>query len=72
MVYKVYPAREEKSQGIDEVELAKELVKTGQTASAFDNYEDMKKYLFSQVKKNDMVLVLGAGDIEGFCEFLKS
>ena len=32
----------------------------------------MKTYILSKIKKKDMVLVLGAGDIESFCEFLKN
>ncbi|MBQ3158418.1 MAG: UDP-N-acetylmuramate--L-alanine ligase, partial [Clostridia bacterium] len=71
LVYKVYPAREDKSQGIDEVGLSEEIQKTGQISNAFSNYEDMKTYILSKIKKKDMVLVLGAGDIESFCEFLK-
>ncbi|MBR2909658.1 MAG: UDP-N-acetylmuramate--L-alanine ligase [Clostridia bacterium] len=72
LVYKVYPAREDRSQGIDEKELAKELGSVGEQANSFDNYGEMKRYLIEKTKKNDMILVLGAGDIESFCDYFKN
>ena len=68
-VYKVYSAREDKSQGIDENGLKDALLLEGQMASSYNNYEEMKKNIVSTLKKGDLLLVLGAGDIESFCEY---
>ena len=44
----------------------------GQTAFSFDNYEEMKEHILSKVKDGDILLILGAGDIESFAFFMKS
>lgn len=70
LFFKVYSAREKESDGINHEELAKEVAKVHTNCYAFDNYQNMKKYLEVNVKKKDIILVLGAGDIENFAEFL--
>lgn len=70
LVFKTYSAREKPEDGLDQNALAKEISKTGQKATAFDNYLSMLKYVFPKLKPGDMLLVLGAGDIESFLPFV--
>jgi len=72
LVYKVYSAREKESEGINEKELARGLSLNGQTAFSFENYKEMKEYILSKIKNGDILLILGAGDIESFAFFMKS
>lgn len=71
MVFKTYSAREKSEEGMDQIALAKELVMSGENARAFDDYLSMLKHVFPRLKKGDMLLVLGAGDIESFLPFVK-
>lgn len=70
LIYKVYSAREKESDGINEKELARGLSLNGKTAFSFDNYQEMKEHILSKAKEGDILLVLGAGDIEGFASFI--
>jgi len=72
LVYKVYSARESECEGINEKELARGLSLKGEKAFSFDNYKEMKNYILSKVKEGDILLVLGAGDIESFATFIKT
>ena len=70
LVYKTYSAREKPEEGVDQNVLAEEIEKTGQKATAFCDYLSMLKYVFPKLKPQDMLLVLGAGDIESFLPFV--
>lgn len=70
LVFKTYSAREKPEDGADQNMLANELVKSGENAHAFESYLEMLKYIFPKLKPNDMLLVLGAGDIENFLPFV--
>lgn len=70
-VYKVYAAREKPSDGIDEKELARQISLSGQKAFSFGDYEEMKQYIDGKIQAGDMLLVLGAGDIVDFCDYIK-
>lgn len=60
VIYKAYAAREE----FDEEGSAERLFNEVKSASAyFCRPEKLKNHLLSEVKENDLVLVLGAGDI---------
>lgn len=72
LVYKVYPAREEPSAGINERELARQISLYGKNAFSFDDYLEMLSYLQSKLLEGDTVLILGAGDIESFASFAKT
>jgi len=72
LVYRVYSAREDKSEGIDEVELARVLRGEGEEAKSFEDYKNMLRYIFPKLKPDDMLLVLGAGDIESFLPYIKN
>lgn len=71
-VYKVYAAREKPSEGINEKQLSEAINIQGQKAAPFNDYKKMKKYLLGKTKEGDMVLILGAGDIESFASYFKS
>lgn len=71
LLFKTYSARENPEEGIDQNALARELVLSGEKASAFEDYLSMLKHVFPHLKKGDMLLVLGAGDIENFLPFVK-
>lgn len=71
LVYKVYSAREKESEGTNEKELARGLSLNGEKSFSFDNYKEMKESILSKVKEGDILLVLGAGDIESFAAYLK-
>ena len=58
-------------EGINEKELARGLSLKGEKAFSFDDYFEMKEYVLSKAKKGDILLVLGAGDVESFAGFLK-
>jgi len=68
-VYKTYPAREDKSQGVDQNGLVSHIVKKGDVAYAFENYDKMLEHLTLRMYKGDMLLILGAGDIESFAKY---
>lgn len=69
IVYKTYPARENPQDGIDQKDLANALVLSGQKATSFTEYDEMKKYVMPKLKQGDTLLILGAGDIETFCDY---
>lgn len=71
LVFKTYSAREKPEDGIDQNALVEELLKSHEKAKAFDDYQEMLKYVFPKLKPNDMLLVLGAGDIEKFLPFVE-
>lgn len=70
LVYKTYSARENPEDGIDQTVLANELVKNNENAHAFESYIALLRYVFPKLKVGDMLLVLGAGDIENFLPFI--
>jgi len=72
LIYKVYSAREKESEGINEKELSYGLSLNGEKAFSFDSYLKMKEHILSKAKDGDIILILGAGDIENFASFIKS
>jgi len=71
VIYKIYPAREKEIMGIDAENLSFEINKTGVYSKAINDYNELYNYLKMYVNKNDIVLILGAGDIENFCKLIK-
>ncbi len=69
-VYKTYPARERPKDGIDQDGLVKSLSEAGQKAKSYIEYSALKKDILSKLKEGDILLILGAGDIESFCDYL--
>lgn len=71
LVFKTYGAREQPQEGVDHIVLAREIEKNNPKSKAFESYVEMLKYVFPKLKPGDMLLVLGAGDIDGFLTFVK-
>ena len=71
-VYEIYPARESQIEGITSQNLSTAICKIGGCSIAFDNYQKMYETLKAKVNHDDVVLILGAGDIVGFCDYVKN
>lgn len=69
-LYKIYPAREAPIHGITSDIVSDKIRDLGTFSKSFNDFESLYKELKVNVKKDDIVLVLGAGDIEKFCEFV--
>lgn len=61
LLFKTYPAREEERKDIED-EFAKRL-SAHTECKRFDDVEQLKNYLFSSLVKEDILLILGAGDL---------
>jgi len=70
-LYKIYPAREAPIDGITSDIVSDKIRDCGTFSKSFNCFELMKDEIQNVVKKDDIILVLGAGDIENFCEILK-
>ena len=70
-IFKIYPARESPIDGISAETLAQEIRDCGVNSTSFENYYDLFQMLMQHVCKYDIVLILGAGDIENFCNYIK-
>lgn len=69
VIYKTYPAREVFDIEGDALTLYNSLP-TSLCKSYFEDYSLMKSYIISRIGKEDIVLILGAGDIDSFGTFL--
>lgn len=69
-LYKTYPARESEECGLSALDLCKELQKRNAEVRYFTDYETMRETLLAKMKDIDLILILGAGDIETFGDFL--
>lgn len=65
---KEYSAREKNSQGKSSYELFKKLY--NKNSYYYDEILSLAKHLISKISSFDMILVLGAGDIDKICELL--
>ncbi len=63
IVTKIYAAREINTFGISEDDMIKALEKVGKKAICIMELEDVANYLKENVKENDLVLTLGAGNV---------
>lgn len=59
----IYAAREENVFGIKEEDIVKEIKKYGKEAFYISSYDDIKLYLEQYIKKDDIILTLGAGNV---------
>lgn len=62
----IYPAREKPISGVTSKALAEKL-----NALYFASYEEAKNYYLAHLKKNDVLLLLGAGDITNLAQMFK-
>ncbi|MBR3885893.1 MAG: UDP-N-acetylmuramate--L-alanine ligase [Clostridia bacterium] len=66
----VYSAREDKSEGLSSLELCNETKKFVDNSRVFNSYKDIVLTIKNECKKDDIVLVLGAGNIEKLAKML--
>ena len=66
----MYSAREDKSEGLSSLELCNETKKFVDNSRVFNSYKDIVLTIKNECKKDDIVLVLGAGNIEKLAKML--
>ncbi len=66
----IYAAREINTFGIKEEDIIKEIKKYGKEAFHISDYENIKLYLKQYVKKDDLILTLGAGNVTKLADLL--
>lgn len=67
----IYPAREQEISGVSSQVLASKIVEHGKEAEVLDDFQSACEKMISTISKNDILLILGAGDIEKLAEMLK-
>jgi len=67
LLYKIYPARELPIQGITSKALSEAIKYDGVDSKDFDDFDNLFFELLKIAKKDDIVLILGAGDIDKIC-----
>lgn len=67
----IYPAREKEISGVSSQVLASKIVEHGKEAEVLDDFQSACEKMISTISKNDILLILGAGDIEKLAEMLK-
>lgn len=67
----IYPAREQEISGVSSQVLAGKIVEHGKEAEVLDDFQSACEKMISTISKNDILLILGAGDIEKLAEMLK-
>ncbi|MGN0789576.1 MAG: UDP-N-acetylmuramate--L-alanine ligase, partial [Christensenellales bacterium] len=65
-----YSARESKSDGVDAFDLYCALVERGKMACYIDDNKKIADYLAKSAEKDDLILILGAGDIADLATLL--
>ncbi len=64
VIAKIYPAREENIYNVHEEDLVELIKKNGnQNVCYIDSFEEIEKYLKKRIKKDDLVITIGAGPI---------
>ena len=60
---KIYPARETDNLGISSHTLAEKIEKLGHPCLCLDNFEEIESYLLQNCQSDDLVITMGAGNI---------
>ena len=63
LFFKTYSAREKEKDGMSARDLAAILKKQNKNVEYFDNFLQLKSYLLSSLKREDVLLFIGAGDL---------
>jgi UDP-N-acetylmuramate--alanine ligase len=63
VIMDIYAAREENTFDIHEEDLMKELKELGKDSIHISDYDEIVEYLGNNVKENDIILTLGAGNV---------
>lgn len=71
-VLPTFAAREDPIKGFESVDLAAALKARGKTVFYFDNFAEAAEALNKKCKKNDVVLLVGAGDVDKMRNLLKN
>ncbi len=66
----IYAAREENVSGVTHTQLVEAIKKKREHVKAFDSFEEVIAYLKESVVKDDVVLVMGAGDVTKMASLL--
>ncbi len=66
----IYAAREKNTIGISSEDLHKELVNLGKESYYFPSFEEIEKFLLKNVKKGDLLITMGAGNVVNIGEDL--
>lgn len=70
VLYPIYPAREKSMMGVTSKRLAYDIRQLGKPCYYADDLLLLRTYLSYFVKKEDLVLILGAGDIDRFRNYI--
>ncbi len=67
----IYSARETDTLGVSSELLAKEIRARGKKATCYEGFTELAQYLVQSAGENEMVLIMGAGDIPAVIEMIK-
>ncbi|MCR5553836.1 MAG: UDP-N-acetylmuramate--L-alanine ligase [bacterium] len=70
-VYKIYPAREEKIEGVSNITLSNEVNKIKKISSYLNDFDELIAFIYNHCKKGNVVLIMGAGDYVNVINKLK-
>ncbi len=70
IVIDIYAAREINVYDVNENQIVSKLLELGKDAIYIKDYDEIKKYLLNNVKENDIILTLGAGNVTKICNKL--
>ena len=68
----IYPARETDDLGISAHTLAEKIEKLGHPCLCFDNFDEIENFLLENCQSGDLVITMGAGNINEVGENLVS
>ena len=60
----IFPAREKPIEGVTSHNIVLKMIRDGRKAAYIDTFCDVLKYLKNRVTEKDIVIFLGAGDID--------
>jgi UDP-N-acetylmuramate--alanine ligase len=72
LILPIYAAREQKDPTISNYTLVQEIQKEGKRSVAFETFESAVDFLKTNLKKNDVVFTIGAGDVNKLAKMLVS
>ena len=68
----IYAARETNTYNVSEDDLVSLIKKSNKNCIYIDNFDDIAKYIYNNVNKDDLVITIGAGPINDVIEKLKN
>ena len=70
IIAKIYPARETDNLGMSSNLLSKRINELGGNSTSFETFDEIENYLLEDLRKGDLLITMGAGDILRVGEFL--